>query len=131
MRPGRADKLCAGVREGPRVLGYREADKDTKPVLIDGTVAHMRPGYIPPKRPYGFDDMLSDILEFGVRSLVPDGRLSLWMPTADDEDVELGIPQSPGLELLSVCVQHFNKCMLLEHAMRTIFLMPVQGREDY
>ena len=30
-----------GVREGPRVLGYREEEKDTTPVLIDGVLAHM------------------------------------------------------------------------------------------
>ena len=54
--------------------------------------------------------MLQDILEFAVVMLVPDGRISLWMPTANDEDVELAIPSSPGLKLLSVCVQHFNKC---------------------
>lgn len=70
-----------------------------------------RPGYIPPKRPYGFDDILQDVLEFAAITLVPNGRLSLWMPTANDEDVELALPISPGLELVNVCVQNFNKCM--------------------
>ena len=54
--------------------------------------------------------MLQDTLEFAVRMLVPNGRLSMWMPTANDDDVELAIPNSPGLELVSVCVQTFNKC---------------------
>ena len=54
--------------------------------------------------------MLQDILEFGVVMLVADGRLCMWMPTANDEDQELKIPENLGLELLSVSVQHFNKC---------------------
>ena len=54
--------------------------------------------------------MLDDLLEFAAQHLVDDGRLSLWMPTANDEDVELGIPAHLHLELVSVCVQTFNKC---------------------
>jgi len=33
----------------------------------------------------------------------------MWMPTANDEDIELIIPSHPCLELTSVCVQAFNK----------------------
>jgi tRNA G10 N-methylase Trm11 len=69
-----------------------------------------RDEYIPPKRPYGFEAMLDDILQFGAEMLVPNGRLSLWMPSANEEDVELGIPTHEALELMSVCVQPFNKC---------------------
>ena len=54
--------------------------------------------------------MLDDILEFAAMSLIEDGRLSLWMPTANDEEVKLGIPSHPCLEVVSVCVQAFNKC---------------------
>lgn len=54
--------------------------------------------------------MLDDILNFAAVSLVDEGRLSLWMPTANDEEVELGIPMHPCLEVVSVCVQAFNKC---------------------
>lgn len=46
--------------------------------------------------------------------LVDNGRLSMWMPTANDEDVDLAIPVHPGLELVSVCVQQFNKCRLAQ-----------------
>ena len=67
--------------------------------------------YIPPKKPYSFEAMLDDLLEFAALSLVDDGRLSLWMPTANDEDVILGIPAHPYLELTSVCIQTFNKCV--------------------
>ena len=66
--------------------------------------------YIPPKKPYSFEAMLDDILEFSANSLIDDGRLSLWMPTANDEEVILNIPNHPSLELISVCVQAFNKC---------------------
>ena len=54
--------------------------------------------------------MLDDILEFSATHLVNHGRLSLWMPTANDEDVQIAIPNHPCLELVSVCVQPFNKC---------------------
>lgn len=54
--------------------------------------------------------MLDDILQFSFEMLVDGGRLSMWMPTADDEEAELATPSHPGLELLHVCVQHFNKC---------------------
>ena len=54
--------------------------------------------------------MLDDILNFAALSLIDGGRLSLWMPTANDEQLELGIPNHPCLEIVSMCVQAFNKC---------------------
>ena len=35
------------------------------------------------------------------------------MPTANDEEIELGAPIHPYLDTISVCVQPFNKCKLL------------------
>lgn len=58
--------------------------------------------------------MMADVLEFAFDMLVENGRLSVWMPTANDEDIELAIPMHPGLELISVCVQQFNKCKPLQ-----------------
>ncbi len=55
--------------------------------------------------------MLDDILDFAARTLVENARLSLWMPTANDEEQELEIPRHVALELVSTCVQPFNKCM--------------------
>ena len=69
-----------------------------------------RDGYIAPKQPYGFDDMMADVLDFSYSMLVDNGRLAMWVPTANDEDIELAIPTHPGLELVSVSVQPFNKC---------------------
>ena len=46
--------------------------------------------------------MLDDLLEFAAFMLVDDGRLALWMPTANDEDVVLGMPTHPCLDLVSV-----------------------------
>jgi hypothetical protein len=71
--------------------------------------SNRRKGYVAPKRPYSFDALLQDILHFAAEILVDGGRLALWMPTANDADVELLIPQSTYLKLLSVCVQRFNK----------------------
>jgi tRNA (guanine10-N2)-methyltransferase len=52
---------------------------------------------------------LDDVLYFAAEVLVDGGRLAMWMPTANDEDVELTIPQSPYLKLSSTCVQSFNR----------------------
>lgn len=119
-----------GVREGLKVLGSQKG-KAKEAIMIDGQLAHLyvslssihhphhpadphashtsKEGYIPPKRAYSFDAMLDDILEFAVLMLVDGGRLSMWMPTANDEDIDLPIPAHPALRLVSVCVQPFNK----------------------
>ncbi|OJD20586.1 hypothetical protein ACJ73_08079 [Blastomyces percursus] len=96
-----------GVREGLKVLGSRDGKKK-EPFFLDGVPSHSLDGYIAPKKPYSFDAMLDDILDFAARTLVQDGRLSLWMPTANEDDVELEIPSHPRLELVSVCVQPFG-----------------------
>ena len=98
-----------GVREGLKVLGTKDGS-GKEAVYINGKAAHLQDKYIPPKKAYSFEAMLDDLLEFAVELLVDEGRLSLWMPTANDEDVELGIPSHPCLQLVSVCVQTFNKC---------------------
>lgn len=97
-----------GVREGLKVLGSKSG-KGTEPVYLDGKLAHLQEGFIPPKRPYSFEAMLDDILHFAACMLVDDGRLCMWMPTANDEEVELAIPKHDCLELVSVSVQQFNK----------------------
>lgn len=101
-----------GVREGLRVLGTRDSKIEagrTGVHIIDGVPAHIRDGYIAPKRPYSFSLMLADILDFAARTLVDNGRLAFWMPTANEEDEEIGVPVNPNLELLHCCVQPFNK----------------------
>ncbi|KAF9887812.1 hypothetical protein FE257_009618 [Aspergillus nanangensis] len=96
-----------GVREGLRVLGMR--DGRAKPeVIIDGVPSHLRPDYIAPKKPYGFEAMLNDILAFACQTLVTHGRLAMWMPTSNDEDVDLLIPMHPNLQVISVSVQPFS-----------------------
>lgn len=65
---------------------------------------------MPSKKPYSFLAMLQDILAFAADTLVVHGRLSFWMPTANDEELEIPVPSHPCLELISVCVQVFNKC---------------------
>ncbi|ORY07777.1 S-adenosyl-L-methionine-dependent methyltransferase [Clohesyomyces aquaticus] len=96
-----------GVREGLKVLGTRaqlsELERSTHADRYKDS------GYIPPKRPYSFTAMLDDILAFAADTLVEGGRLSMWMPTANDEDIELVIPLNRRLEIVSVCVQPFNK----------------------
>ncbi|KAI4129448.1 MAG: hypothetical protein LQ338_002229 [Usnochroma carphineum] len=99
-----------GVREGLKVLGSR--DGSGKEIMyVNGEPAHLQDHYLPPKKPYSFEAMLDDILEFAAGTLVAGGRLSLWMPTANDDDDggELEIPRHACLEVVSVCVQVFNK----------------------
>ncbi|KAE9376772.1 tRNA guanosine-2'-O-methyltransferase [Stipitochalara longipes BDJ] len=98
-----------GVREGLKVLGSRDPTKGKEPVFRDGKAHHTEEAYIPPKRPYSFLAMLDDILDFATLSLVDNGRLSFWMPTANDEDQEIHIPEHPCLEITSVCTQTFNR----------------------
>ena len=71
--------------------------------------------YIPPKKPYSFLAMLDDILAFAASTLVDGGRVSLWMPTANEDEEEQGelkIPTHPCLRVQSICLQSFNKCAL-------------------
>ncbi|KAK7741856.1 hypothetical protein SLS53_004923 [Cytospora paraplurivora] len=97
-----------GVREGLRVLGCR--DPEARPWVVEaGHVRHKDPEFIPPKKPYSFIAMLDDILLFATETLVDGGRLSFWMPTANDEDQEIGVPTHPCLEVVAICVQPFNK----------------------
>ncbi|KAG8676913.1 hypothetical protein FPOAC1_002924 [Fusarium poae] len=97
-----------GVREGLRVLGLRDPEKT--PWLIEQGKQHgMKPTYVPPKKPYSFMVMLDDILDFAANTLVDDGRLSFWMPTANDENQEISVPSHPYMEVVVVCTQSFNK----------------------
>lgn len=109
-----------GVREGLKVLGSNRAHLQEEVLLDDGKPAHLSDSYVPPKKPYSFLRMLSDILDFSATTLVDGGRLCMWMPvagvTAEDEqqphedvEEEYAIPQHPALELVSECTQHFNK----------------------
>ena len=113
-----------GVREGLKVLGTKDGS-GKEAVFVNGEASHLygysfdimpiadtgrQDKYIPPKKPYSFEAMLDDLLEFAAYTLVDGGRLSFWMPTANDEDVILGVPAHQCLDLVSVCVQTFNKC---------------------
>ncbi|KAJ0329424.1 hypothetical protein COL5a_003982 [Colletotrichum fioriniae] len=98
-----------GVREGLRVLGCRDPEK-TPWVVEAGKQRYKSGDFIAPKKPYSFLAMLDDILEFASETLVDGGRLSFWMPTANDEDQEIPTPQHPRLDIVVTCVQPFNKC---------------------
>ena len=108
-----------GVREGLKVLGSTKAALQEVVLLADGTPAHLSGHYVPPKRPYEFERLLDDILDFSAEILVDGGRLCMWMPVAgesgtpaDGEDghrEKYGIPQHPALEMVSECTQQFNK----------------------
>ncbi|KAH8697532.1 RNA methylase family UPF0020 protein [Talaromyces proteolyticus] len=96
-----------GIREGLKVLGSRDGSVK-KPVYYNGKPAHTQPGWIPTKKPYGFVSLQHDILCFAARTLVEGGRIAMWMPTADDQEIELMIPTHPSLEIVNVSVQQFR-----------------------
>lgn len=109
-----------GVREGLKVLGTRnppagvgDSGGPREPHLIDGVPAYTLPGYVAPKKPYSFNRMLDDVLDFASRTLVDGGRLAFWMPSANEDEagqaVETPIPEHPALTLKHVCVQRFNR----------------------
>ncbi|KAI0396389.1 tRNA guanosine-2'-O-methyltransferase [Xylariaceae sp. FL0594] len=97
-----------GVREGLKVLGCRDPVKEAYSIER-GKQMYKDPAFIPPKKPYSFIAMLDDILNFATDMLVDNGRLSFWMPTANDEDQEIAVPTHPCLEVVVVCTQVFNK----------------------
>ena len=57
-------------------------------------------------------------MHFAAMSLVDNGRVSIWMPTANDEDVELSIPSHPAFEIVASCIQIFNKCEICSCTLR-------------
>ncbi|KAI2609338.1 tRNA guanosine-2'-O-methyltransferase TRM11 [Hypoxylon fragiforme] len=98
-----------GVREGLRVLGCKDPEQKDAWLVEKGKQLYRNPRFVPPKKPYSFMAMLDDILNFAADTLVDNGRLSFWMPTANDEEQEIPIPAHPCLELVVVCTQVFNK----------------------
>ena len=80
------------------------------PYLSSVLTSSSREGYIAPKKAYSFDAMIEDIFDFGAITLVEGGRLSIWIPTANDEDIEIAVPQHQCFKLVSACLQEFNRC---------------------
>ncbi|KAK3390803.1 hypothetical protein B0H63DRAFT_123454 [Podospora didyma] len=97
-----------GVREGLLVLGVRDPEK-TPWIIPKGIEMYKQPDFIPPRKPYSFLAMLDDILQFSAQTIVDNGRLSFWMPTANDEEQEIPVPTHPYLEVAAVCTQVFTK----------------------
>ncbi|KAI1074060.1 tRNA guanosine-2'-O-methyltransferase [Whalleya microplaca] len=97
-----------GVREGLKVLGCRDPEKDAW-IVEKGKRTYKDPAFIAPKKPYSFMAMLDDILNFAADTLVDNGRISFWMPTANDEEQEIPVPTHPCLDIVVVCTQVFNK----------------------
>jgi len=123
-----------GVREGLKVLGKRNETGDSgassEGYMINGIPAHKFDGYVAPKKPYSFVRMLDDILEFAARTLVDEGRLAFWMPTANDEE-DIEVPRHRCLELLHCCVQPFSKWSRRLLVYRRTTLQEWEGLEEH
>lgn len=100
-----------GVREGLKVCGTKREDRfeTKKDLIIEGEKAYLRRDFVQPKKPYELDSLLDDLLKFSAEKLPIGGRLSFWMPTANDDFVPTIIPQHENLELVYSLVQDFNK----------------------
>ncbi|KAK9460189.1 S-adenosyl-L-methionine-dependent methyltransferase [Lipomyces oligophaga] len=101
-----------GVREGLKVLGSRDPDRyaDHQPTLLhNGQFSHLQLDYIPPKKPYRFDALLDDLMDFSALHLADEGRLCCWMPTSNEDYEDRDIPYHADMILISNCVQEFNK----------------------
>ncbi|SPQ20132.1 322521d8-cea6-4042-8bd0-6353deb91dbf [Thermothielavioides terrestris] len=90
-----------GVREGLMVLGVRDSERSPW-VISKGKEMYKNPDFVPPRKPYSFLAMLDSILQFSAQTLVDNGRLSFWMPTANDKSQEIPVPTHPYLEIVSV-----------------------------
>lgn len=103
-------------------------------MLMEPTNECRNPYFVAPKKPYSFTAMLDDILNFASDTLVDNGRISFWMPTANDEEQEIPMPSHPCLSIVVVCTQVFNKCMFAiyhESAfIRRLTHSDCQGHED-
>lgn len=111
-----------GVRAGAKQIGRREIGKQlTEPVLMEnGVYSHQRPGYFPPLKPYALSNLLSDLMNFSAKLLVPKGRLVFWMPTmieSEQEDnhssqetmqEELQLALTPDFQLVAHSLQDFG-----------------------
>lgn len=100
-----------GVREGLKVLGAKDEEKFSgkETVLIDGVAAHLRKDYVPTKKPYELPALLDDLLNFSAQHLTVGGRLCFWMPVSNEDFQPHYIPLHEDLNLVSCCVQDFNK----------------------
>lgn len=122
-----------GVREGLKVLGSKRPEREKGPLIMNGSLRHTQPDYVPPKRPYSFNSMMNDILHFAAIHLVTGGRLCMWMPTANDDLSPLAIPSHPQLELKAACIQTFNKWsrQLLTYSRRPVTANDEEQAERY
>ncbi|KAG8963016.1 hypothetical protein FRC03_003512 [Tulasnella sp. 419] len=101
-----------GVRAGAKRLGSGRVGKElrTEPqVLEDGVLAHLKPTYRPPTRPYEISDLAKDLIELGRWLLRPGGRVVYFLPTVSDEYQEVDIPTCEGMRLVGNSLQDFGK----------------------
>ncbi|KAI0160865.1 tRNA guanosine-2'-O-methyltransferase TRM11 [Hypoxylon sp. FL1284] len=98
-----------GVREGLKVLGCRDPEDKDAWLVEKGKRWYRKSTFVPPKKAYSFMAMLDDILDFASGTLVENGRLSFWMPTANDQEQEMPVPAHPCLSIVVVCTQVFNR----------------------
>lgn len=125
-RGGLFDAIVAdppyGVRAGAKRLGRRQQDLlRSEPVMVaDGVYSHEQADYLPPCKPYALDDLLTDLMAFAARMLVPRGRLVFWMPTMTDvardpaeaageaQQLELRLPPTRDFRLVAHSLQDFG-----------------------
>ncbi|KAF8320856.1 tRNA guanosine-2'-O-methyltransferase [Clavulina sp. PMI_390] len=101
-----------GVRAGAKRLGGKKKNGELREepiVLEDGQLAHTKPTYVPPTKPYELSDLAQDLVHFAAYMLKPGGRLVFFLPTVTDEYQDVDIPRAEGMELVANSLQDFGK----------------------
>ncbi|KAG8863553.1 hypothetical protein FRB96_008293 [Tulasnella sp. 330] len=78
-------------------------------VLQDGVIAHTKPSYIPPMRPYEISDLAYDLVKMAQYLLRPGGRLVFFLPTVSEDYTDVDLPTCEGMSIVGNSVQDFGK----------------------
>ncbi|KAG8886161.1 hypothetical protein FRB97_007199 [Tulasnella sp. 331] len=101
-----------GVRAGAKRIGSSVPGKPlgSEPkVLQDGVIAHTKPSYIPPMRPYEISDLAYDLVKMAQYLLRPGGRLVFFLPTVSEDYTDVDLPTCEGMSIVGNSVQDFGK----------------------
>ncbi|KAJ3063417.1 hypothetical protein HDU98_000784 [Podochytrium sp. JEL0797] len=94
-----------GVRAGAKKIAVNPKEPAKLSVLNKQTGEYRLPQSIP----YELDEVMSDLISFAAKHLVPGGRLVYWLPTITDAYNPKDVPRHKRLRLLDNCEQQFGK----------------------
>ncbi|KAI8869203.1 tRNA guanosine-2'-O-methyltransferase [Ramicandelaber brevisporus] len=96
-----------GVRAGARRIGVLDANA---PDGATGSAERIpKAKGLPITVAYEMGDIISDLTSFGVKYLVPGGRLCFWLPTITEGYSASDVPVPPGMRIVANSEQKFGK----------------------